>query len=60
VLAFREQKFEALQLQSAIAARQEEEEKALLQAAQVKERQRRDKIKDKVLHVHVTVIILPE
>ena len=48
VRVFREQKLEALQLQAAITARQAEQEKELLQAAQAKEKHRRERIKDKV------------
>ncbi|KXJ15267.1 coiled-coil domain-containing protein 148 [Exaiptasia diaphana] len=48
VLAFREQKLEALQLQAAITARQAEKEKEQLKAAQLKEKHRREKIKEKV------------
>ena len=42
VLAFREQKLEALKLQAAIAAQQQEEEEEQLRAAEEKERKRRD------------------
>lgn len=42
VLAFREQKLEALKLQAAIAAQQQEEEEEKLRAAEEKERKRRD------------------
>lgn len=48
MLAFREQKLEALELQAAITARQAEKEKEILKAAQLKEKQRREKIKEKV------------
>ncbi|XP_031548675.1 coiled-coil domain-containing protein 148-like [Actinia tenebrosa] len=48
VLAFREQKLEALQLQAAIAAWKEKEEKASLKAAQAKQKQKREKIKEKI------------
>lgn len=48
VLAFREQKLEALQLQAAITARQAEKENEQLKAAQLKEKHRREKIKEKV------------
>ncbi|KAJ7391764.1 hypothetical protein OS493_016051 [Desmophyllum pertusum] len=42
VLAFREQKLEALKLQAVIAAKQQEEEEEELRAAEEKERKRRD------------------
>lgn len=42
VLAFREQKLEALRLQAAIAAQQQEEEEEQLRAAEEKEKKRRD------------------
>lgn len=42
VLAFREQKLEALKLQAAIAAQKQEEEEEQLRAAEEKERKRRD------------------
>lgn len=43
VLAFREQKLEALKLQAAIAAKQQEEEEEQLRAAEERERKLRDK-----------------
>lgn len=42
VLAFREEKLEALKLQAAIAAKEQEEEENRLRAAEEKERKRRD------------------
>ncbi|XP_029207917.2 coiled-coil domain-containing protein 148-like [Acropora millepora] len=42
VLAFREEKLEALKLQAAIAAKEQEEEEHRLRAAEEKERKRRD------------------
>ena len=48
VLQFREQKLEALRLQSAIAAKQQEEEEWRLQVAEEKERRRRDLQNQKV------------
>ena len=43
VLAFREQKLEALKLQAAIAAKQQEEKEEQLRAAEERERKLRDK-----------------
>lgn len=43
VLAFREQKLEALKLQAAIAEKQQEEEEEQLRAAEERERKLRDK-----------------
>ena len=42
VLAFREEKLEALKLQAAIAAKEQEVEENRLRAAEEKERKRRD------------------
>ena len=51
VLAFREQKLEALKLQAAIAAKQQEEEEEQLRAAEEKERKRRDHQHKQVRHL---------
>lgn len=51
VLAFREQKLEALKLQAAIAAQQQEEEEEKLQAAEEKERKHRDMQHKQVRHL---------
>lgn len=51
VLAFREQKLEALKLQAAIAAQQQEEEEEKLRAAEEKERKRRDMQHKQVRHL---------
>lgn len=42
MLAFREQKLEALKLQTIIAAKQQEQEEQALRAAEERERKRRD------------------
>jgi len=51
VLAFREQKLEALKLQAAIAAQEQEEEEEQLRAAEEKERKRRDMQHKQVRHL---------
>ncbi|XP_032218323.2 coiled-coil domain-containing protein 148 [Nematostella vectensis] len=48
VLAFREQKLEALRLQSAIAARKEEEEREMVKALREREAKRREQIHEKI------------
>ena len=51
MLAFREQKLEALMLQAAIAAQQQEEEEEQLRAAEEKERKHRDMQHKQVRHL---------
>ena len=57
VLAFREQKLEALKLQAAIAAQQQEEEEEQLRAAEEKEKKRRDMQHKQVRHLTGTIVI---